>query len=82
MKRKDFRIAEYDGVFTIKRKQITTETRLFRKDIITTRWRNVNIYGGVYHPLAFSTEQSDFDSKSAAIKKIKIMLKGIIYHKI
>ena len=80
MKRTDFRIAEYDGEFTIQRKHETIETRLFRKDILTTRWRNVNIYGGVYHPLGFTEEQLPFVSKEDAENQIDIMLKGIIYH--
>jgi len=77
---KDFRIAEYDGVFIIQRKQETIETRLFRKDIKTTTWRSVNIYGGYYRLSGFAEKQRTFDNHKAAEQKINIMLQGFKYY--
>lgn len=85
LKYPDFRVVEYDGVFRIERKVITTETKWLKKHT-KTEWCDIDYNGNVlrtirmryynYTPPTYKT----FRKLKSAFKAIEIIANGKQIH--
>ena len=81
MDKKDFRIKEFRGQFTIQRK---FKDSWWYSGRVTESWENINIYGGRIsdHRFSYMLMLDDFESSKDAKKWLNELFKGAKYHEV
>lgn len=84
MRKGDFRIVEYNGVFTIERLKINYFEKGFlwwKRWSFDTEWRDVNLYGDYVECIGVRSNRiNELHSLDEAKKLIGRMVKGKIIH--
>ena len=82
MKKSDFRVKEYDGMFSIERKKIVTDDIVYnwcKGSTTKTIWQPVDNYGEFISSIS-APQIEVFNDLKSAIEKIDTIIEGVKYH--